>query len=339
MIHFNLQRLPSLYNFKLDVIQLCLSFIREVIKSSSNAKPKGIHSKLGDIETDLYDIFCRWNFNALQNDSFDLDTFLPTGEFVQMVDLAYYLNRFNIKLEDTLIPFPHQEFQRILQRASRSVKDSIPSNPPCSDLQLSRLRSIYKGNDFDTDVRKLVSRYIYLGGLNNSLSTPPEVLSLFLSHELFGTPLNTCCEYCSPLKDETVFDSHGSFFSFDQYQDDVVYFANTPFDDSFCTQMTDKLLKDLERKEFSLIVIIPVWDTIQQQKYKLKDFGLPFDAYNRLVTSKFFQSEIFLPKGKYPFFNYFYNKLVYISNTHMLNLGKPVDLEALQKRWLALSKK
>lgn len=338
MIRFDCKRLPVLYQFKSDIIQLCISYIIDVIKSSSTPKPKNMHQKIKEIETDLYDIFCRWNFNALRNNEFDLDLFLPTGTFIAMEDIAYYLKRFSITLEDTLVQFPTEELSRILYKASRTeiVKDIRV--PVCSEVQLQRLRSIYIGNDFETDVKKLLSRYVYLGGLNNSLSTPPCVLSHYPSHELFGTPLNTCGQYCSPFLDETVFQSHGSFFTFSEYKDDVVYFANPPFDDAFCTKMTDKLLSDLSNKLFSLVVIIPVWDSEQQQKYGLKDFNLPFDCYRRLVASPYFQSELFLEKNTFPFYNYFYNKMVMISNTHIINLGKQVDINALRTTWLSCKK-
>lgn len=339
MIRFDLNRLPQLYRFKSNTIQLCLSYIKEVIKSSSIPKPKGLHHRLSEIETDLYDIFCRWNFNSIQNGTFDNDLFLPIDTFIQMKDLAYYLKRFHIELDDSLVPFPMDDYNKILKQTIHSSDTIIPPVVQCSDIQLSRLRSIYKGNDFDQDVHKLISRYVYLGGLNNSLSTPPEVLSVFPSHELFGTPLNTCSSFCSPFEDETIFSSHKSFFHFKDYQEDIVYFANPPFDDVLCTQMTDKLLSDLDKKQFSLVIIIPVWDSDQQQHHKLKDFGLPFDAYNRLVKSPYFRSELYLPKNKYPFYNYFYNKYVYISNTHMINLGNPVDLIMLQKTWISTHKK
>jgi len=342
MIHFDCGRLPQLYQFKSDVIELCLQYIKDVIKSSSTPKPKGLHQKLKDIETDLYDIFCRWNFNALQYNTFDVALCLPTHDFIMMDDIAYYVKRFNIILADSMIPFPSETYKRIVQKASLSVPNhSREQTPPvsCSPKQLQRLQTIYTGSTIDMDVNKLVSRYLYLGGLNNSLSTPPPVLSFYKSHELFGTPLNTCGAYCSPFQDEKeVFTSHGSFFAFTEYKDDIVYFANPPFDDVFCTKMTDKLLRDLENQLFSLIIIIPVWDTVQQRKHGLKDFGLPFQCYTRLVESRFFQSELFLEKNSYPFYNYFYDKYVTISNTHMINLGKPVDMEALRNVWITCKK-
>lgn len=336
MIRFDCSRLPILYEFKSNVIELCLTYIKDVIKSSSNPKPKGLHQKLKEIETDLYDIFCRWNFNALRSTTFDIELFLPTHDFIMMTDIAYYVRRFNIVLEDSIVSFPINEYNTILQKASESATPVTPikNTVTCSEKQLQRIRSIYTGTSFDTDVQKIISRYMYLGGLNNSLSTPPNVLSLYPSHELFGTPLNTCGNYCSPFEDEKdVFNSHGSFFTFSNYKEDVIYFANPPFDDVFCTTMTDKLLVDLEKRLFSLIVIIPVWDTLQQQKYGLTDFKLPFECYNRLVNSPYFLSEVFLDKKSYPFYNYFHDKYVMISNTHMINLGKPVDMVALQHSW------
>ena len=109
-----------------------------------------------------------------------------------------------------------------------------------------------------------------------------------------------------------------------------MYFANPPFDDALCNQMSVKLLQDLDQKLFSLVVIIPVWDDKQQDKYGLKNFGLPFNAYNLLVESKYFIKELFLPKNQFPFYNYFQEKYVYISNTHVINLGRPVNIDLIK---------
>ena len=334
-IKFHIQRLPALYQFKKETIQICLDFIKNVVKNSSQSKMRTLVPKLKEIETDLYDIFCRWNFNSIQNKTFDIDLFLPTDSFIQMVDISYYINRFHIQLEDSLVPFPTEEFKQIIERAHHNhyIMEDVRATK-CSDVQKRRLSSIYKGHQLDTDIQRLLSRYYYLGGLNNSLSTPPTVLSLFHSHEMFGTPMNTCSpHFCSPFEDEKVFGSSGSFFDFTDYQEDVVYFANPPFDDTFCTKMAKKLLEDLDKKTFSLVVIIPVWDKDQQIKHNLKNFGLPFDSYNQLVTSRHFIKEMFLPKNQYPFYNYFHQKYVYISNTHLINLGKPVDLDLIRTTW------
>jgi hypothetical protein len=338
-IHFDAKRLPGLYEFKKDTIQLCIEFIKEVIKSSSKSKMK-CGQKIKDIETDLYDIFCRWNFNAIQSNLFDFETFLPTGPFIMMIDLAYYLRRFQLELHDSLVTFPFDQFELIREKAKRIQVSNETQRPiNCSEVQETRLQTIYQGSDFEKDKKNLLQRYYYLGGLNNSLSTPPPVLSLFTSHELFGTPFNTCSpQFCSPFRDEKVFGSSGSFFEFDDFKEDTVYFANPPFDDPFCDTMADRLLSQLSKKKFSLIVIIPVWDNIQQEKHGLKNFGLPFRAYNKLIESPYFLSETFLPKDNYPFFNYFYNRYVYISNTHVINLGIPVDVDLLVKTWTQVKK-
>jgi hypothetical protein len=313
--------------------------MKNVLKNSSRSKAKQSVQKFKDIETDLYDIFCRWNFNAIHKKEFDMNTFLPTGDFIMMVDLSYYLKRFNINLEDSLIEFPYAEFNKIRKEATVTSNSNLYDYKTitCSHVQESRLKSVYKGNSYIEDRNNLLSRYYYLGGLNNSLSTPPIVLSMFPTHELFGTPLNTCSkQYCSPFEDEAIFGSSGSFFNFSNYNDDTVYFANPPFDDMFCSKMSERLLQELDKKLFSLIIIIPVWDNIQQEKHNLKNFGLPFKAYNDLVNSKYFISETILPKNQFPFFNYFYNKYVYISNTHIINLGKPVDIMEIKQVWSTL---
>lgn len=335
-IQFDLERLDSLYNFKQETIQLCIQFIKNVIKNSYHSKMKS-NKKLMEIETDLYDIFCRWNFNCIQKNTFDMDLFLPKDDFIMLVDISYYLRRFHIELSDTLIDFPFHEFNRIREKASKNRSKNQKRLVYCSPLQNERLISMYQGDNLEVDKSKLLSRYYYLGGLNNSLSTPPEVLSLFPSHELFGTPFNTCSPtYCSPFADESLFGSSGSFFEFTDYRDDIIYYANPPFDDTFCTCMADRLLEQLDIRLFSLIIIIPVWDKDQQSKYNLKNFGLPFDSYNKLVQSKYFIKEKFLNKKNYPFFNYFYKRYIYISNTHIINLGIPVDIDQIITKWASL---
>lgn len=338
-IQFDKKRLPGLYKFKRDTIEICINFIRDVIKSSARPKAK-IQQKLKDIETDLYDIFCRWNFNAIKSGEFDYDVFLPTGTFINLFDLSYYLNRFNLNLEESIIKFPFDQFNKIRQNAYALNTTNEPIRAiTCSNIQDERLRTMYQGQDYQEDKSRLLSRYYYLGGLNNSLSTPPPVLSVYPSHELFGTPFNTCCKhYCSPFQDEAIFKSSGSFFEFTDYKEDIVYFANPPFDDLICTSMAERLLDQLSKKAFTLIVIIPVWDNKQQEKYNLKNFGLPFRAYNDLVQSPYFKSETFLEKNKYPFFNYFYNKYVYISNIHLINLGNAIDVNALIDAWKDVKK-
>ena len=336
-IVFNADRLSILYHFKKDTIDLCLKFMKDVIKNSSHAKMK-MCTKFKEIETDLYDIFCRWNFNAIYKEEFDMNMFLPTGTFIMMVDLSYYLRRFHIDLNDTFIEFPMEVFERLRSNAMTMAVEKVRLNPiKCSEVQEKRLKSMYQGSDYELDRVNLLSRYYYLGGLNNSLSIPPPILAMFTSHELFGTPFNTCSkQFCSPFDDERCFGSSGSFFKFNGYKQDTVYFANPPFDDFFCSNMTTKLLEALDRELFSLIVIIPVWDNEQQDKYNLKNFGLPFDCYNRLVQSPHYIKEEFLLKNVYPFFNYFYNKYVYISNIHMINLGKPVDIKKIKMAWQLL---
>ena len=338
-INFNLSRLPALYKFKKNTINICLQFIKEVVKSSSHSKTRALLSKLKEIETDLYDIFCRWNFNSIQNNTFDMSTFLPTNTFIQIEDIAYYIKRFHINLEDSLVPFPFDEFNKLLSIAQIDTDEKNDHNTKCSEVQKHRLESLYKGSNLEMDTKKLLTRYYYLGGLNNSLSTPPPILSMFNSHELFGTPINTCSSYyCSPFSDERVFGSSGSFFDFTDYKDDVIYYANPPFDDKLCNRMATKLINDLDQKQFSLLIIIPVWDKDQQDRYNLKNFGLSFDAYNTLVQSKHFIQETFLAKNQYPFYNYFYQKYVYISNTHLINLGKPVNINEIKTKWLDIKK-
>lgn len=337
-IQFNLERLPFLYRFKKDVVDLCVSYLVDT------GKKQNVRINADKETRNIGDVFVRWMFNSIAAGTIDYFYFLPTNEsFIDLIDMEFYIKQRHMK---SCIPFPIEKYRQILIDAkSKHISGiSIPSAPRCTKAQIERLASIYQSDShFDLNVDKILNRYNFMGGLNNSLSTPPAVMYCvnqfgMNSHELFGTPLNTCSPtFCSPFPDEIVFGSSGSFFEFTKYKKNTVYFANPPFDEKICDKMAEKLLVDLERKEFALIIIIPVWDTDQQRKYakthKTIDYGLPFHAYRNLVNSRFFKGEKVLFKETYPFYNYFTNKLAPSSTTHLINLGKAVDLDFLEKTW------
>lgn len=334
-IEFYPERLPSLYWFKQQTIALCIAFVTDVLKASHLKRIKNFQHRLEEIEVDLYDLFCRWNFISHLKGELDLTNYLPSDSgFVIMNDLSYYIRRFGVHMEDSFVEFPIDKLEQIIQTARFGSAQSVVPRPIyLSEAQQRRLRSVYKGDNYDQDSKRLASRYQYMGGLNNSLSIPPHILDLVPSHELFGTPLNTHTTFCSPFKDESIFSSCGSFFEFTDFNSETVYFANPPFDDVFCSHVTTRLLEQLAIRPFHLIVIIPVWDTDEQKKHGLKDFGLPFDGYRRLVNSPYFIEDNFLDKESYPFYNYFTQRNVFISNVHMINLGLKVDTETLIKNW------
>ena len=157
--------------------------------------------------------------------------------------------------------------------------------------------------------------------------------------ELFGTPLNTCSNsYCSPFPDEIgLFSSQGSFFNFHMYTASTVYLANPPFDDCICTKMTMKILHDIEYYDtlnICYIVILPVWDSVQQQLHNLPDYNMSFTAYNLLLNSPYFKLEMYLPKYEYPFYDYKNDRYVYVSHTHIIQLGNySGDLSGILSEW------
>lgn len=336
-IQFYPDQLPILYWFKKETIALCVKFVTDVIRSSHLRKVRGFQHRIDEIQVDLYDLFCRWNFISHLKGELDLSSYLPTNtSFIIMNDLSYYLRRFGLTMGDSFVEFPYDKFSEIMEKArSKLVREDPPRPIYLSEAQQKRLQSVYVGNpdEYNINTKRLASRYQYMGGLNNSLSIPPSILDIFPSHELFGTPLNTHTTFCSPFNDEKVFSSCGSFFEFSDYKEDVVYFANPPFDDVFCSHMATRLLEQLAIRPFHLIVIIPVWDTDEQKKHKLKDFGLPFDGYRRLVNSPYFLEDNYLEKESYPFYNYFTQRNVFISNVHLINLGLKVDTKQLIEQW------
>ena len=339
-IQLSIDGLPALYQFKRDTIALCIEYAREVLASSHKTKIRRVDDRLAEIKTELYDIFCRWNFVALARGGFDLVTCLPSDDsFVILTDLYYYLRRFGVEAGDSIVEFPHEAFRAILETAKAGGGNGVvPRSMYPSEEQRRRLESIYLGSAYPDDVRRILCRYQYLGGLNNSLSVPPSVLDVFPSHELFGTPLNTHTSFCSPFSDERVFSSCGSFFEFTDFGEKV-YFANPPFDDSFCDDVADRLLERLDVRPFRLVVVIPVWDTEEQQKRGLKDLKMPFSCYRKLKASRHFRTEHFLDKDKFPFYNYFTQRLVYVCHVHLMSLGEEVDTDRLVAAWAAVSKK
>lgn len=341
-IQFDLKRLPFLYRFKNNVVDLCTEYLVQT------AKKNGKFIKIDKEKRNFGDVFVRWMFNSIAYNTFDFNFFLPTNEsFIDLTDMDFYMTKLGLK---KCIPFPIEIYREILQKAKESVYTGFKFTidvPTCTGIQEKRLKSLYVNEtDFKQNVDKILNRYHFMGGLNNSLSTPPAVMNCvkmldppMKSHELFGTPLNTCSPtFCSPFPDEKlVFNSSGSFFDFREYKDDTIYFANPPFDVKICDKMTDRLLEELDKKEFSLIIIIPVWDTEQQKKhakkYKTIDYGEVFEAYRRLVSSRFFKSDTILYKENYPFYNYFTNRLAPSSTTHFINLGKKVNVEYILSVW------
>jgi hypothetical protein len=360
-IKFNIERLPFLYRFKNEVVELCVHNIEKSVNDICLEENLFTYFNRKKEKENLESVFVRWMFNSIAQNAFDFVYFLPTNEtFIDMNDMYFYVDKcMKIIKKDIIMDeyMPILEKMRInvitnyriiLEKAKNDdkLKPHLSNIPTCTEIQIERLKSLYFSltdlTDFDKNVDKILNRYHFMGGLNNSLSTPPAVMDAtkslnppMKSHELFGTPLNTCSPtFCSPFPDEKlVFNSSGSFFHFENYKEDTVYFANPPFDENICDNMAEKLLSDLEKKEFALIVIIPVWDTDQQKKYKMKDYGLVFHGYRKLVNSRFFKSDTVLDKDTYPFYNYFTNKVYPSSTTHFINLGKKIDTDYLLTYW------
>jgi uncharacterized protein with GYD domain len=117
-IQLSIDGLPALYQFKRDTIALCIEYAREVLASSHKTKIRRVDDRLAEIKTELYDIFCRWNFVALARGGFDLVTCLPSDDsFVILTDLYYYLRRFGVEAGDSIVEFPHEAFRAILETA------------------------------------------------------------------------------------------------------------------------------------------------------------------------------------------------------------------------------
>lgn len=221
------------------------------------------------------------------------------------------------------------QFERLkeLYIASRSSEKPLTS------------QTVVFQKDFLDKVGMLLLRYDFLGSLNEHLSVPPRMLkSLKVDTELFGTPFNTTCtSYCSPFLDiEKYFGSNGSFFDF-ELQSDKLYFFNPPFDEELMKLASEKILQALKViPNITIIVTLPVWDSKSQQKINIRDNGMTFEAFEILKASVYCKESSILNKNIHLYFNFFENKNVSVSYSHLIVLsnGNPAHkINKIQDSW------
>lgn len=190
--------------------------------------------------------------------------------------------------------------------------------------QLARLKKLYKGNkkQFDIEKYKLISLYKFLGMTTMHLSMPP----IYKGIELFGSPLNTKNQYCSPFEIEKQFGSLGSFWYY-KFHKNGLYLCNPPFDEIVIKNMANRLNNMLGETKYKVIVVvtIPVWDSKSQRELNIKDYGLPFEGYDILSQSKYCKETKMLDKFIYKYFDYYSGKLIPASYTHLLILSNYDD--------------
>jgi hypothetical protein len=199
--------------------------------------------------------------------------------------------------------------------------------------QISRLKSLYVGKQFEKDKDMLLTMYDFIGMNTIHLSVPP----IFSGIELFGSPLNTHNEYCSPFEIDKKFGSLGSFWEFFPERD-TVYLCNPPFDEIIIRRMASRLIEFLNSNvKLVIIVTIPIWDSKSQKQMKIKDYGLDFEGYTMLKASEYCKETDMLDRYKFPYYDYYQEKKIPASYTHLMvlsNFEAKVLIPNIKEKWL-----
>jgi hypothetical protein len=219
---------------------------------------------------------------------------------------------------------------------------SFDSRFKITTRQYNRLRQLYRGKAgyFHDAAHDLLERYHFFGGLNGHLAMPPHLYP-GSAIELFGTPLNTSHPFCSPFAAEAVlWSSMGSFFNYELKAG--FYTANPIFDDAVMERMAERLLQQLkaaqDRKEkIDVLITLPIWDPLTQIELGLENSLTDFVALDRLRSSAFFKQSQTLLKLSCPYFDYFSEQHVPVSNTHLILLSNydpsAINVKLIAEAW------
>nr|QBK92298.1 MAG: phosphorylated CTD interacting factor 1 WW domain protein [Pithovirus LCPAC304] len=292
--------------------------------------------------------FGSWYFDGIRNGK--IVDFLPITDIVRERDLKYLFK----KLDKTYEPYKpfHFVFRIHTHRGYRpTIKKYLSEKDQkvtfetedykytISILQYGRLRDLYRGPPgyLNECIMIMQLRYGFIGTKNNHLSVPPSLIRP-TTIELFGSPLNTCCDrYCSPFSIDKRFGSMGSFFDY-TFQSGT-YLANPPFIEDVMTEMSQKLVTALDTvTNVTIYVILPMWDEEAVAR------GLTYDAWNLLKDSDYLKDHHILGQFAYPFYDYYDNKYIPVSDVHLILLSnvETVDtglMEDLMERWHVLQAK
>ena len=262
------------------------------------------HKKIIKIDN-IIDLFIKWYLNSYSvSKSYIPDTFNILS------DLEYAKNKY-------ILNICIQDIQDKINKEILILKENISFNTPVniykyypifSITQYNLLKKKYTGtNDtFNYHLNLLSELYSFMGGINNHLSVPPELI-LDDYFELFGTPINTKNNYCSPFQiEKDYFNSYGSFFDF-QFFPNCTYIANPPFDETIMYNMSLYIINRLDNiNNINIIIILPKWDN--------------FKCYNELIVSKYMKNNMILKKNIIKFYNYYNDKYVNIVDCYALFL-------------------
>lgn len=312
-----------------DIIACLTLYKTEIIDLSANYNQ----------EKFIRTAFTRWYLNSKKD---KIQGIFPLQNIINndaIKDLEYANNKknlnFNIKefIDESKKLFVKY---KTLCKESHDTPNTYPKDAITKN-QLSRLKKLYTGNkkEQDAKINTLVNLYVFVGINTLHLGIPP----IFKGVELFGSPLNTHNkEYCSPFLIEKDFGSLGSFWDYHFHKSDI-YLCNPPFDDVLIINMANKLIQDLQKTKYQVIVVItiPVWDSKTQQKYNLQDYKTPYKGYDILMKSKFKKDHEVLDKELYPYWNYYEEEKAPASWTHLITLSNvpksQFDIKTFMKKW------
>ena len=223
-------------------------------------------------------------------------------------------------------------------------QENIINNILIPEHIYDKLKDKFTGNMnyIDSYIWTIVYRYQLLGSNNNQLGVLPGVLDKMkndfnLNYECFASTINsTFDKYCSIYYDvEKYFGSQGSFFNMTPISG--TYGFNPPYQKDVMDKGIENILKSLEKadidnKELSFIITIPIWDKLGKKimKYNYPEkIVKPIIEYNEfssiklIFNSKYFKAKLMVPKDKFTYLdhNFHLYKNVTIQHTYILVLS------------------
>jgi hypothetical protein len=287
-----------LTNYKTDVIN-CV--VHCFVRNNELYVPK-LYNKFNDM-------FMKWYLSSNLND------IIPSNLSISVEDVTYsikedlkdtgsiheYIGKKNVrKITEIINSKIHNVYTKY--RCYNNIFNYLNFNSEFGQMeniftpeQIKRLESLYTGDDFNRDTNILVNIYNIIGGFNNHLSIPIGVCDESYI-ELFGSPVNTSHDYCSPLPIEKLFGSLGSFFDY-EFVNNQNYVANPPYDENIIHRMIIRINEQLSKtKNVNVIIVVPNWEK--------------FPALNLIKRSSYYVHSIDNKKDNCLFWSYYQNKYI-----------------------------
>lgn len=273
----------------------------------------------------LEGMFMKWYLNSIKGD------YIPQDMTHVKSDLKYQYKKVNCnRSTDDIITDINKETANLNTIVKKSKKEYI-YKPIFSELQLKMLKNKYTGPEEDFIMYRnfLSELYDFMGGFNNHMSIPPELIS-DETVELFGTPVNTKNKYCSPFKiEKDFFGSYGSFFDYELKSG--VHIANPPFDEDIMNRMSNRLNDQLDKhkdENIDIVIVIPKWDNL--------------NAFDNIIKSKYMIKHKIIYKNKGLFFNYYKMKFIPVVDCHCIHLSNfntKFSIDTFIYKWIKMFQK